>query len=506
MSSTVGRIAAGVAAGAVVLGGLALAPSAIGAPGPDSPSADAPGMDTAAVAARWTPEARAAAIPRDLVIDERGLGYLKRADGSLEPYGHGNPAVRPGPSVVAVPSNGAPARPTPEKGKPGSVVDTEAPTVTITAPNPGAEVTGTQTFSATVTDNVRVRTVAFEFSADGGSTWISAGTPPSQSGSTWSQGISEFTPEGAWLFRVIATDSSSNTASESIGFTVDYSGSGSGGGGGTGGGDGVVTNAEWTQGGTVQTAAGRIYFYMPANRRQSSWTGYVCSGTAVRDNTSDRSVILTAAHCVYDDVNKAFAKDVLFIPNQAGTSAGGTDRVCSNDPLGCWAPAYGVVDADWTTRKFPANIPWDYAYYVVPESGTSYGHSGAGVDGPLDQVAGSLPISFTTAAAGHDAAALGYSYSDDPNFMYCSEKLATESSYGDWWLGQCGLSGGASGGPWLDPIAGGDGSVVSVNSWGYTTQPGMAGPNLSGSASCLFSAAKGATTTTQARGVVPATC
>ncbi|MEK9719850.1 MAG: hypothetical protein VW257_02110 [Quisquiliibacterium sp.] len=37
----------------------------------------------------------------------------------------------------------------------------------------------------------------------------------------------------------------------------------------------------------------------------------------------------------------------------------------------------------------------------------------------------------------------------------------------------------------------GNGPIISVNSWGYTTSPGMAGPKLSGtSASCLFDRAK----------------
>jgi hypothetical protein len=37
----------------------------------------------------------------------------------------------------------------------------------------------------------------------------------------------------------------------------------------------------------------------------------------------------------------------------------------------------------------------------------------------------------------------------------------------------------------------GAGPIMSVNSWGYTNQPGMAGPLLNGtSASCLFTKAK----------------
>jgi len=42
----------------------------------------------------------------------------------------------------------------------------------------------------------------------------------------------------------------------------------------------------------------------------------------------------------------------------------------------------------------------------------------------------------------------------------------------------------------MDTTAG-NGPVISVNSWGYTNQAGMAGPKLSGtSASCVFGRAK----------------
>jgi hypothetical protein len=85
--------------------------------------------------------------------------------------------------------------------------------------------------------------------------------------------------------------------------------------------------------------------------------------------------------------------------------------------------------------------------------------------------------------------ALGYSYSEDPKFMYCAEDMTTEGSV-NWWLPNCGLSGGSSGGPWMQPVSGGNGIVISVNSWGYTSSPGMAGPKLDLSpALCLFQSA-----------------
>jgi hypothetical protein len=72
--------------------------------------------------------------------------------------------------------------------------------------------------------------------------------------------------------------------------------------------------------------------------------------------------------------------------------------------------------------------------------------------------------------------------------MYCAEDMTEEGGV-NWWLPSCGLSGGSSGGPWVQPMdtTSGNGPIISVNSWGYTTSPGMAGPKLVGtSADCLF--------------------
>ena len=313
---------------------------------------------------------------------------------------------------------------------------------------------------------------------------------------TWSATVYGFS-DGNWSWWAVAKDNAGrggNTAtSQTIGFSVDSAGSGADAGGG---GTDNIANATWPAGGAIQTAAGRLYFEMPANaKHKGPWTGYVCSGTIIDDRTLGRSIILTAAHCVYDDANKAFARNVLFIPNQAGTSGSGTDLNCNNDPIGCWTPSFGVVDVNWTNATFPDNIPWDYAYYVVDDSGA---HAGASATSDaLDEAAGVLPVSFLQPYADDGVAgvnsldfthALGYSYSEDPQLMYCAEDMTTEGSY-NWWLPGCGLSGGASGGAWIQPmdVSTGSGPVISVNSWGYTGSSGMAGPKLyNSSASCLF--------------------
>lgn len=351
-------------------------------------------VEKARVVQFWTPERRAAAIPRDFVIDPRGLGYLRHPDGFLQPYGH----------------------------------------------RVAAEVTA--------------RTL-----------------PPSP-----------FAKPG---------------------------GGGPGGGGGGGSTTGIVKNATWSSSGAIQTAAGRLLFAMAGGY-------YVCSGTVVTDATGSRSIIATAAHCVYDDENKAFATNAMFIPDQAHTTRGSkTDFNCDNDPLGCWVPSFGVVDENWTTRVFPANIAWDYAFYVVNDAGA---HDGTPVSSDaLDVAAGTLDLNFDPPNVGVSNSnidftfALGYSYRNDPKFMYCAEDMTTENNYDvNWWLPSCGLTGGSSGGPWVQNgsntwSGGTDGKIISVNSWGYSNSPGMAGPKLDNtSAECVFGAAKNAALTTA--GGVAAIC
>ena len=409
----------------------------------------------------WTPERRAAAIPRDLVIDERGLGYLRGANGNLTPYGHNI-------SALAAPGGGG---------------DNAGPTIGNMSPGSGATVGASVTFSATVADPSGVKSVTFKVQQ--GSGRVQSFTANRGAGDTWTVALSGFT-NGAWSWFVVAKDSAkpSNTSTSStVAFTVDT-------GGGGGGGDTII-NEEWTDGGVVQAAVGRIYFEMPANARRTRWDGYVCSGTVASDATSGRSVIITAAHCVYDDVNKAYARNVLFIPNQAETSGAGTDLNCANDPVGCWAPKLGLVDTNWTTRTFPDNVAWDYAYYVVNDTGAHQPGLAAASDA-LDAAVPAMTVSFS--APGLDALthALGYSYDVDPQFMYCADPMEAFDAV-NWWLPNCGLSGGSSGGPWSQPfnVGTGNGPIMSVNSWGFTGQLGMAGPKLAGtSAACVFASAK----------------
>ncbi|HEY5715423.1 MAG TPA: hypothetical protein VIS54_03355 [Psychromonas sp.] len=423
----------------------------------------------------WTAARRDQAIPRDLRVDQTGKAFLKGRNGELIPYG----LSKDHPEYNGKPVSGS--------------NDTTPPSITAMSPAADAIISDFYTFSAVITDvsGIRSANVVIHFP---NSTQTQTFSASLTSADRWSVTLTGFT-DGGWSWHMEAKDGSTgkgNTAtSAELPFTVDTSGASI-----DPGTSGTVSNAVWN-GGAIQNAAGRLYFEMPNSPRMRRWSGYVCSGTVTADGVTGRSVIITAAHCVYDDANKAFARNVLFIPNQAQTTSSGTDLNCSNDPIGCWVPSFGVVDTDWTSRTFPDNIPWDYAFYMVEDSGSHQG-STAGSEALDLAVGGGFSVSFDEPVYdnnGDFTHALGYSYSEDPNFMYCAEGMTTKGS-DNWWLASCDLSGGSSGGPWIQPMdeTDGTGPIISVNSWGYTTSSGMAGPILAGtSAQCVFALAKTAT-------------
>lgn len=434
----------------------------------------------------WTAERIAKAIPRQMVKDRKGLGYIKRPNGDLIPHGH---------SKLTQLDAGGKKLPMAKPGGGGN--DSTPPSVTHIEPANGAIIGASQRFAANVTDASGVRSVTIVISPPSGAAQSFAAS--NSSGDVWEVNLSGFTDSSGWSWHVSATDSAkgkgNSTTSSATSFDVD---TGSGGGGGGGSNPDAIANEHWSHGGDVQTAVGRIFFEMPTNSRRKRWNGYVCSGTVSTDGTTGRSVIITAAHCVYDDANKSFARNVIFIPNQDGTTGTGTDTNCSNDPLGCWATAFAVVDSNYATRTFPNNSAWDYAYYVVEDSGA---HSGTSASSEaLDNATATLPVDFsqpffdvgTTSTDNDFTYGLGYSYSDDPNFMHCADNLSTNGAT-NWWIPICGMSGGSSGGPWVQPMntSTGSGQIMSVNSWGYTDgSPGMAGPMLNGtSAQCLMNEA-----------------
>jgi hypothetical protein len=212
---------------------------------------------------------------------------------------------------------------------------------------------------------------------------------------------------------------------------------------------------------------------------------------------------LTAAHCAYQyrPEGGRFAEHALFIPDQDDTTGSKSDEACSNDPYGCFIPAFAAVDYRWTQQGFPHSVPYDYAFYVIPndiaahEKGYMH-YADPGLSQYLPELTEPIPVNWNY---NHYAApfttGLGYSFDKDPDFRYCAGPMSTKfgiKTYENLWIGVCEMTGGSSGGPWMvDTDLNGRGTVVSVNSWGYTSSSGMAGPNLStGAAECLYEKAK----------------
>ncbi|MDH5327966.1 MAG: hypothetical protein OEZ68_11870 [Gammaproteobacteria bacterium] len=431
------------------------------------------GADAQAIVDHWTATRRSQAVPRDLFIDNRGLGYLRGSSNMLHPYAHQQMQLQSSEPVTS-------AKPT------GGTRDSTAPSISNMDPVQNQTVGSNYILSANITDSSGIASVSFVIVyPDGISTQtLSAAHAGNDRWETFVDGFSD----GNWSWYVVATDASRklNTAtSATVNFSVDVA---------NGTGSYIVTNGAWNEGGAVQMASGRLYFEMPSEAtRTGPWTAYVCSGSVVQDPVSGRSIVITAAHCVYDDNNKAFARKVLFIPNQTETTGTKSDRNCENDPMGCWVPSFGVVDAQWSSQVFPNNKAWDVAYYVFSDTGAHVGSQT--VSEALDNAAGALPLSFLppyvddgdpSATSVDYTHALGYTYANDPNFMYCAQDMTTQGSV-NWWLNDCLLAAGSSGGPWIQPMENGIGPVISLVSWRYTSSAGVAGPILSsGSAACMF--------------------
>lgn len=240
------------------------------------------------------------------------------------------------------------------------------------------------------------------------------------------------------------------------------------GGGGGGGGDdssGAVTGAAWTKGGAVKQTTGKVLFTLGTSN-------YVCSGSAVVDQLSGHSMVLTAGHCVYDEQNKRFATNWVFFPNFEDNP----DLGCSNTDL-CFAAAGLVTTVQWSNRDFEH----DYAFAIIAPNDA----------GSLEGLYGTQAIAFNQ-GRGLDVYAFGYPHARPYNgtkLIYCAG-TATNDPYGSTTQGlRCDMTGGSSGGPWFAGFdeSTGTGTLYSVNSYKYRNDKNtMYGPYLGSGASKTY--------------------
>jgi len=252
----------------------------------------------------------------------------------------------------------------------------------------------------------------------------------------------------------------------------------------------TTTGTSWLGGGEALDATGKVLFAMGTSY-------YVCSASVADDTVSGRSIILTAAHCAYDEAKKAFATNWIFVPRYDAAPARLTasGSFCASTALGCWTASslvvhQGYADAGGFTTQATTH---DFAFAVV-------GAGGKSGTAQLDATVGGHPINFNSVANGADAYLFGYPSSGKykgNDLVYCRGPLSTDPyNAGLTYRVGCNMTGGSSGGPWLTPFSSGSGTLMSVNSYVYSGVTAMHGPKLNAKTQALFTAATTATTNT----------
>jgi V8-like Glu-specific endopeptidase len=261
-------------------------------------------------------------------------------------------------------------------------------------------------------------------------------------------------------------------------------GGGPGGGGGGGGGTETVTGASWEAGGAVAETTGKVLFSLSGNY-------YVCSASLVNDTRANYSVVLTAAHCVYDNEGAGqFAQNWMFIPNYDAMPEPLTlnGSFCTETLHGCWTASALVLHNGFASAGgFNSTaITHDFAFAVLGPGG----HNGTQAD-----TLGSHGIAFTDVAKGTQVFAFGYPHASPYNgtdLVYCAggADFDTRLARLTYKL-RCDMTGGSSGGPWYHTFdkATGTGVAMSVNSYRYAGGSDMYGPKFNSNTKAVYDTA-----------------
>ena len=259
------------------------------------------------------------------------------------------------------------------------------------------------------------------------------------------------------------------------------------GGGGPGGGDpSVITGVSYTAGGEVTGTTGKVLFALGGSY-------YVCSASVIDDTAANRSIILTAGHCVYDnEPGGEFATNWMFIPDYDAAPAplDTQGNFCDATLYGCWtATALTVHNGFAQAGGFNDQaVLYDWGFAVVGEGGHDMTL--------LESEVGSQGYSFAPEAINATVTGWAFGYPAQKKFkgndlIYCSNKIDGDP-YNDndtYRMNQCKLNGGSSGGPWFKAFSGGSGMLISVNSYGYGGVTAMHGPMFNSNTAATYNAA-----------------
>jgi V8-like Glu-specific endopeptidase len=207
---------------------------------------------------------------------------------------------------------------------------------------------------------------------------------------------------------------------------------------------------------------GRVFFTTADGRNAA------CSGTAV--TSANKSVVMTAGHCV--KLNGAFHRNWVFVP--------GFDN--GRRPFGTWVAGTLLTTPQWNARE---DINFDIgAAVIVPLQGRT-----------LTDVVGGQGLAFNQPTR-RQTYAFGFPAArpfDGSDLIYCSGGAFDDTVMTRDHGLRCGMTGGASGGPWFQGFdeSTGLGWLNSVNSFTYNFAPDfMFGPFFGNEAMAVYRAAE----------------
>ena len=184
------------------------------------------------------------------------------------------------------------------------------------------------------------------------------------------------------------------------------------------------------------TQIGKLYFDTDPSPSVTRWSW--CTGTVI--NSENKSLVLTAGHCVWDTTNRRWYTNAVFYP---GYESGKT-------PNGGWPVR--LQSTTWNYYNSGASAD-DMAIALVTKdsSGTALvnrvGGHGIAFNQPVNQVRTAFGYPIT------DTRWPGWT-SDGEDMYYCqgTDSYYSSGSFAGQMLLGCRMTGGASGGPWLTSV------------------------------------------------------
>jgi V8-like Glu-specific endopeptidase len=228
--------------------------------------------------------------------------------------------------------------------------------------------------------------------------------------------------------------------------------------------------------------AGKVLFDAPGGTM-------VCSATVVQDpaHPGKSNLVWTAGHCVHAGKKGGWYRNIAFVPsyNNAGKSTAESPKPSREElaPYGVWWGDWAQTSDQWIEQGGSTGgqgAPYDFAViHVTPEKGSN-GKSLEETVGsalPVDFKAPAVPKVRSITATGYPAAAPF----DGQKLYQCQDKpgrLSLVRTDPTMYRVGCTMTGGSSGGGWVETGSDGKPALVSNTSIGPVQSGWLAGPRL----------------------------